>query len=353
MPGISTRPPVSALLRRGCLTLLLLAAAGEIGVRAVDALEGGTGSLYDEIVTPGGPGSRFKMRPGGVIVPERYGDVQYRFNHDGYRDGEPRPGARRIVLLGDSVSFGLGVDQDGIYPARLEKLLNADSLGRPWDVINLAIFAYNTADELAALKEDGLKHRPELVLLQFYMNDFAIPAPGGLTPPPPSLLDRLSALKNRLVYKSALYRRLHQAGTGLTFALLHDVRRNRWADTLNDAEPRGKTAYLAETPDDGAVAAFQSIREIHRLARENGARLAVILSPDEVQIFTDRFDGINRRFAAFCRREGIELLDPLPVLRAAPDRARLFNDGVHYSPEGHALLARIVAGGLARRGLLR
>ncbi len=346
--------------KKAVLALAVLLLAGELGVRAVEALKGGTGSLYDEIVAsggPGGPGSRFKMRPGGVTVPERYGDIGYRFNEDGYRDGEPRPGARRIMLLGDSVSFGLGVDQDEIYPALLEERLNAPDVGgrsgRPWDVINLAIFAYNTADELLALKEDGLKHRPELVLLQFYMNDFAIPAPGGLVPPPPSLLTRLSALKNRLVFKSALYRRLHQAGTGLSFALFHDVRRNRWAHTLNDGEPRGKTAYLAAKPDDGAVAAFRSIREVHRLARENRARLVVVLSPDEVQLFTDRFDGINRRFRSFCEREGIALLDPLPALRAAPDRAHLFNDGVHYSPEGHALLARLVAEDLARRGLLR
>jgi lysophospholipase L1-like esterase len=336
--------------RKALLGLAALLLIGELGVRAVEALEGGTGSLYDEIVAAG-PGSRFKMRAGAAVtVPERYGDIHYRFNRAGYRDGEPRPGSRRIVLLGDSVSFGLGVDQDEIYPAVLERQLNAG--GRvAWDVINLAIFAYNTADELNALKADGLGYRPELVILQFYMNDFAISGKGGVAPPPPSLLARLDAIKNRFVYRSALYRRLHQAGTGLSFLLLHDLRRNRFPESLNDGEPAEKIAYLAATPDDGAVAAFRVVREIRDLARRNGAQFLVLLSPDEVQLFTTRFDGINARFGAFCGREGIDLFDPLRALRASADRARLFNDGVHYSREGHADLAQRLAADLARRGL--
>lgn len=330
------------------LALVALLVAGELGVRAVDALRGGTGSLYDHIVL-GPPGSRFRLLPGTVTVPERYGDVVYRLNRGGYRDrdGEPRPGSRRIVLLGDSVSFGLGVEQNAIYPALLEK-----RLGSSWDVVNLATFAYNTADERAALQEDGLKLRPELVILQFYMNDFTIPAAGGSRPAPPGFLDRLAALRNLVLSRSALYRRLHQGGTALTFHLFHDLRRRRFPERLNADEPRQKSAYLAGTPDDGAVAAFREIREIHRLTRKSGARFLVVLSPDEVQLFDRRYDGINERFRAFCRREGIGLFDPLPALRADSDPVRLFNDGVHYSPEGHALLARLLHGELVRRRLV-
>lgn len=335
-------------LRKLCFYLIVALVLGEVAVRAWEGLRGGTGSLYNEIVKAG---PRFKLRPGAVTVPERYGDIRYHINRDGYRDGEPRSAARRIVLLGDSVSFGLGVDQDEIYPARLERRLNGGRR-QAWDVVNLAIFAYNTAHELDALRSDGLKHRPELVILQFYMNDFSVPTAGGPPPPPPSVMNRLAALKNRFVYKSALYRRLYQTATRLSFVLFHDLRRNRYSETLNDDEPRNKAVFLASAPDDDAVGAFRMIREIHRLAEENGARLLVVLSPDEVQLFTDRFDVINARFRSFCGREGIALFDPLPALRASPDRARLFNDGVHYSPRGHALLADLLYRDLLRRGFV-
>ncbi|HBL31697.1 MAG TPA: hypothetical protein DD490_33150 [Acidobacteria bacterium] len=338
-------------LRRLFLALLVCAVAGEVAVRIRDAALGGTGSLYDHVAPAG---SRFKMRPGvSVVVPERYGDIRYRFNRAGYRDGEPQPG-RRIVVLGDSVSFGLGVAQESIWPEVLERSLESGGLV-PSRVDNLAIWAYHTANEADALREDGLALRPDVVLLQFYMNDFSIPPPAvpGTPPVPPSLGQRLTALKNRVLYSSALYRRLHQAGAGLAYALSHDLRRRRFPGTLNDAEPRGQSAMLRATPDDGDVAAFRAIRAIRDLARDRGARFLLILSPDETQLFSARFDAINRRIAAFCRREEIALFDPLPVYRASPERLDLYYDGVHYSPQGHALLARLVAAELRRLGFVR
>ena len=339
-----------AALRTGCLTLFVLAVAGEAGVRLWDRFHGQTGSLYDFVVPHEG---RFTLRPAvSVIVPERYGDIFYSFNRRGYRDTEPAsgPGVRRLVFLGDSVTFGLGVNQDRIYANLLENRLR--ETGQPWDVANLAIFAYNTVDELAALKEDGLRLKPELVIVQFVMNDFSIPAAAGGPAPPPTLGERLTAAKNRLIYRSALYRRLHQAGTGLVYLAAHDARRRWFPGTLNDSQPREQLAMLKATPDDGRIAAFRALAAIRDTSRAAGSRTLVLLMPDEVQLFTDRYDGINRRIAAFCSHQGIALADPLPVLRASPDRRDLYLDGVHLTEAGHRLMATLLYGELRRRGLL-
>ena len=335
----------------GCLVILVLFAAGEAGVRLWDRFHGQTGSLYDFVV----PGkSRFTLRhEASVIVPERYGDIVYSFNRLGYRDTEPAAGSkvRRIVLLGDSVAFGLGVSQDRIFAGLLERRLR-EKTGRPWDVANLAVFAYNTADELAALKEDGVTLRPELVVVEFLMNDFAIPASAGGPAPPPSLGDRLIAAKNRLVYRSAFYRRLHQAATGLVYLAVHDARRRWFPGTLNDAQPRVELAMLEATPDDQAIAAFRALAEIRDTARSAGARTLVLLMPDEVQLYTAQYDGINRRVTAFCRQEGIAMVDALPVLRSSPDRTDLYLDGVHLTEAGHQLVAGLLFRELVSRGML-
>ncbi|MFL6194524.1 MAG: SGNH/GDSL hydrolase family protein [Thermoanaerobaculia bacterium] len=329
--------------RKFLLWLLALLVLGELAVRAVEALEGGTGSLYDYVVPVG---KRFKLRPDTrLIVPERYGDVDYRFNRQGYRDDEPAAGAgvRRIVLLGDSVAFGLGVDQDRIFASLLER-----RLGPPWEVDNLAVFAYHSGNELEALETDGVKLRPELVVVQFYMNDFSIPTASGGPEPPPGLGQRLTAVKNRLLYSSALYRRLHQAAAGLAYLAAHDARRRWFPETLNKAEPVSKLALLEATPDDERVAAFRVLRQIRDVARAHGARTLILLMPDEVQLFTPRYDGINRRFAAFCAKEGIDLLDPLPALRASPERADFYLDGVHLTERGHQEVAGLLFDELRR-----
>jgi lysophospholipase L1-like esterase len=342
--------------RKIVLGLLGLLALGELGARVWGAALGGTGSLYDFVVQGE---RRFKMRPGvSVTVPERYGDIRYRFNREGYRDVDHDPASprRRIVWLGDSVSFGLGVDQDRTFVALLQRDLAARR--DPWELVSLAIFAYHLGNHLDALREDGLKHRPDLVVVQLYMNDFSIPIPGeggsGAATPvrPPSLGQRLSALKNRLVYKSALYLRLQQAALRASYTAFHDLRRSRFPETLNDAEPRHKAAFLAAHPDDGEIAAFQALAAIRRTAAAAGARTFLWISPDETQLFSSRFDAVNHRVRRFCESEGIEFYDPLPILRARPNRAELFNDGVHYSPEGHAVVARLLRQELERRGLL-
>jgi hypothetical protein len=165
------------------------------------------------------------------------------------------------------------------------------------------------------------------------------------------LTDRLVALKNRLLYRSALYRRLNQGVTGLGYVLFHNLRRHRFPDTLNATEPRGDLAFLAAQPDDASVGAFAALRGIRDLARAHGARTLVLVSPDEVQMFTARYDGIDRRIDGFCRREGIELFDALADLRAAPDRADLYLDGVHLTRKGHARMAALLFRELVRRGL--
>jgi lysophospholipase L1-like esterase len=342
--------------RKIVLGLLAFLVLGEVGARVWGAALGGTGSLYDFIVQGE---KRFKMRPGAsVTVPERYGDIRYRFNREGYRDVDHDPASprRRIVWLGDSVSFGLGVDQDRTFVSLLQKELAARE--EPWELVSLAIFAYHAGNHLDALREDGLTHRPDLVVVQLYMNDFSIPVPaaggsGAATPArPPTLGQRLTALKNRLVYKSALYLRLQQAALRTSYALLHDVRRNRFSHTLNDAEPRDKAAFLAAHPDDRSIAAFQALAEIRRTAAAAGARTFLWISPDETQLFSPRFDLVNQRVRRFCETEGINFYDPLPALRARPDRAELFHDGVHYSPKGHAVVARLLREELERRGLI-
>src|SRR5262249_47216425 len=63
-------------------------------------------------------------------------------NDEGFRSAPftaKRPGVLRIACIGDSWTFGMNVDQDRTYPARLDALLRAQAGGREVEVMNFGI----------------------------------------------------------------------------------------------------------------------------------------------------------------------------------------------------------------------
>ena len=85
----------------------------------------------------------------------------------------------RILVLGDSITFGWGVEQDKTFCKLLEKKLNGDPPpgGPPhYEVINTGVGNYNTSQEVAYFLERGRLYKPDMVLLAFFIND-AEPTP--------------------------------------------------------------------------------------------------------------------------------------------------------------------------------
>jgi hypothetical protein len=99
----------------------------------------------------------------------------------GFRGPEIDPhhdaGTRRIIVLGDSFTYGDGVTAAEATPARLERLLKEG--GGHVEVFNLGVPGYNTAQEFAYLEQVGLALKPDLVLVGFTLSD-ADPGPFAL-----------------------------------------------------------------------------------------------------------------------------------------------------------------------------
>lgn len=100
-------------------------------------------------------------------------------NSHGFRDREvslqPSPGIKRVLCLGDSLTFGDGVAVGDTYPKQLEVLLN--SVGaRRYEVINAGVPSYDTWQEGTFFKTRGIEFKPEIVVLGFYSND-VVPRP--------------------------------------------------------------------------------------------------------------------------------------------------------------------------------
>ena len=96
--------------------------------------------------------------------------VRVSTNSKGLRDIEhdykKENGVYRIIVLGDSFMEAYQVPLEQSFPRILEKKINNELSARV-EVVNLGVGGYGTAQEYLYLKEEGLKYKPDLVILAF------------------------------------------------------------------------------------------------------------------------------------------------------------------------------------------
>jgi lysophospholipase L1-like esterase len=109
----------------------------------------------------------------------------YRTNAEGVRGPEytpePAPGVFRIVVAGDSVTMGAGVEEEEAYPARLEEQLNIGAGPWRYEVVNLGISGSNSTVIVRRLQRIGLGYHPHLVVYGYTLNDIEGPAYEGIS----------------------------------------------------------------------------------------------------------------------------------------------------------------------------
>jgi hypothetical protein len=96
-------------------------------------------------------------------------------NQRGFRNTEnydyPKtPNTIRVLSIGDSHTFGYEVDQDETYSSQIAKNLSSNSIRA--QVMNAGVSGFGTAEELIFLENEGIKYKPDYVILGFFKNDF-------------------------------------------------------------------------------------------------------------------------------------------------------------------------------------
>jgi lysophospholipase L1-like esterase len=112
------------------------------------------------------PNLRYHIKKNGY-------DFYYDTDKDGIR-GSRRPLEKkneyRILVLGDSCTYGFGINSNRTYSALLEDKL-IKKYRRNIRVINAGVPGFDTKQEVAYLKHYGMKYRPDLVVIAFMNND--------------------------------------------------------------------------------------------------------------------------------------------------------------------------------------
>ena len=266
----------------------------------------------------------FMTHPGGGGRYDFHGPA----NSMGFRDREhPRHahrGTYRILVLGDSIGEGLRVEEDArIFPAVLEARLRG--LGLDAEVLNFSVNGYNTLQEVELLKEKGLAYRPDLVLLEYCLNDTSR-IDGGILA---TLRESDRSTCRRTVNAARLTPWLGQS------ALYRFVRYRVFAPD-----------HPAD--DDGLLnrdSVEEALQELHHLAEEEGFAVLVAVFPrlDALDPYPFRADhALVRSRAAY---QGFSFEDLLPAFLACSHTGDgpVGFDAFHPTERGHDCAARAIA----------
>ncbi len=139
---------------------------GEVGLRLA-GYRGAPQSYIGNVYEVQDPVLDWRYIPGSEV---RLGGLVFKYNRSGFRDVDhelTKPeGVKRVVVVGDSVSEGNGVKSDEVFARALQA-----QLGRDHEVINIAASGLNTPQEVHLFELEGLPYGPDIVVLNFVLND--------------------------------------------------------------------------------------------------------------------------------------------------------------------------------------
>ena len=341
--------------------LLLAAAMAEGYLRytetRIESLAAGT-VVGPEAVTGRGALLRYtaqgrRLVPGADVVIRNHHlsrrDIPMKINSLGFRDVEltsPKPADEvRVLVLGDSITWGDYLPAEEVYVERAEHYLDQTLTSRRVQVINAGVGDIGLKEEVQIFRETGWKAEPDVVLVAFYLNDSRPPwgFPGELDRK--GWLRRQSFLVDRLVESLQRRRWLSAEGEG----------RFDWLAAQNSLDWRRKPQELLRLAalarfDWGSAWQSESwerlrayFEELLELAEQYDFRLGALAMPVAYQVHAEFVeDEPQRRLQALGGELGFPVLDLLPVLRPLR-RGKVFFDQCHPTAPSNDRMGESVA----------
>ena len=310
------------------------------------------------------------MRPG-------YEDSAVTLNSFGLRSPEvdvPKPtGTHRILLLGDSFTFGFKAADEDVFARRVEANLRQALGTDAVEVVNAGVLSYCPLLEYLQYRHHLHALEPDLVILNFDMSDVqdhleysrdlvraADGTPLFVTEPSlgrqvPSRVPGLLSWQWVATKARAAINRFESASTGVPFT--RDLDRYLW--TFDEGPPM----------DREALEAMASIGDLKRLLDRDGVPLVLATYPQPWQVAGDATPGgtiraqygigantvhLNDRpfrlLEQFAAGQAIPFVNATMKFREAPEPAGLFLvDDFHFSPRGNDVYAGVLTAHVLER----
>jgi hypothetical protein len=319
------------------------------------AVKGYTPQLTGEVVYG------YHKELGAIPLPHQRGrktppeGPSYDFSHDsyGFRGAKEYRGpktAPRVLFLGDSYTYGVGVNDDQAFPHQVEAILNAK--GYAAEMINAGNPGKGTDYELKLLQTLGPALKPDLVVVCFYWNDFSdnnegeyfrLGKNGELIPKKPHSLTAKKAWVENLPVIRWLLSWSHAAN--LVKVSIIDLLRS-------PSKAAAKLKYQPEAPKPDIKMTQMIISQLIKTAKVQGSDILFFYLPDEPQVDQYRKSGQISRyeqdFISLVKAQNAEPYSLTAAMTAVQGRIALQYWG-HWSPAAHLIAAKYMSGPIEAR----
>jgi len=262
--------------------------------------------------------------PGSVDMKRTF---PYRTNAHGLRDRDrpaKRPGSKRVLVIGDSYTWGYAVAEEEAYPQVAERLI--EERGRPdIEVINGGIPDYNSRQERKLLEQLLPIYQPDQVFLAYVVNDAE---PSTAMPTPPEEAYRHSRSWFLTEVADRLNRRLFRR------RILPSAKDNPGSNYFEGFEA-GSVKWRDSR---------EAIREMRDLCSTTGIPFTVLMMPDFTQNFDDRYPyrTIHDAVASWGRELNIPTFDLLTIFLGQDHQLLWVQWDWHPNAEAHRQIAEFL-----------
>jgi hypothetical protein len=232
-------------------------------------------------------------------------------NSDGFRNArefDEHDGRKRILVVGDSFVFGLGVRAEDRLTEQLERMEPA------WRVDNMGMTGWGLDLMIRALEHLGRKADPDVVVLLVYTDDFR----------------RLHPYYAGVGYASPKF---ELVGTHLTS---HPYVYPKWWERLRIVQAVYQTGWQRDRDQLELNAAL--LARFDTLAKTMGFTPVIVYVPGTMETDGDR---ARRAFLTkWVVGQHIRFLDLTPAIYGAGVANTFIKDNWHWSPLGHRIAAQ-------------